>query len=403
MKTPRIWVKAVVVCAVVAVALAASFAWRSYKVARTAMTVEQNVRYLIQNGGTIGEVPASDAFSTEFLTAVFGDDPDLLDQLQAVIGHGLSEDPALNLGEVVAMMVTYHKPEGGKVEDVVVHAVGGFGLGKMKPGFHRDGYFFQQLDPNLWRWGNIFVNFLGRDMVLFSKDEASTKKQQELLDTLFTGDIMTLVQELGRPMYFAAVFPDPRRVVPSEMRGHLRAVVLRGLLSYEKGSWELLILTPSEKSANYTLALTYDMKTAAELALKTQWNGVVQHREWGDVIDPWWAYEMVQTLEKSTLQKEKNIISLKSDFGRVMVNAVLKGVERMSRDLAAMRGTMEKGLDPRVVDAQLRSSKPLHYWSEPHEWGPNWPIPPPGTTDVARYIAPAAEADPAVAKTSPTP
>ena len=66
---------------------------------------------------------------------------------------------------------------------------------------------------------------------------------------------------------------------------------------------------------------------------------------------------------------------MKSDFERVMVNVVLKTIERMGRDMSQMRGTLEERTDPRLVDARMQSSKPLHYWSDDHQWGPDWPIP----------------------------
>jgi len=27
-----------------------------------------------------------------------------------------------------------------------------------------------------------------------------------------------------------------------------------------------------------------------------------------------------------------------------------------------------------LVDAMLRTAKPVHYWSEAHQWGPDWPF-----------------------------
>jgi hypothetical protein len=388
----------------VAVGLVASYySYRALRVYRVASNFESQIRYLIQNGGTIGESPASETFSVDYLQAIFGENPDLLEKLKVIVQQGLADQPALNLGEVAAMIVTYHLADDGKAEDIVVHAVGGFELAREKPGFHRNGYFFQQLDNNLWNYGNMLVGFLGRDMVLFSSDEAVTKTHREMLDSLFSGDISVLVNTLKRPMYFTAVFPDPRQVVPPQLRSHVQAVVFKGYLGYFQGGWEAIVLTPSPKSATYALAILRDMKTAADYALKARWKGVIQQKEWGQVIDPWWAYEVVKTSEKTTMEKEQNLVRIKTDFERVMVNAVLKSVERLSRDLAQMKGSMTEGLDPREVDARLKTAKPDHYWSELHQWGPDWPIAPTQAppTEVQAVIPLTNDQQAAVAAASP--
>ena len=369
------WKIAAVVVAAVGLGVA-FYSYRAIRVYRVASNFESQIRYLIENGGTIGEAPAAETFSMDYLQAIFGENPDLLEKLKVIIQQGLADQPSLNLGEVAAMIVTYHVTDDGKVEDIVAHAVGGFELAREKPGFHRNGYFFQQLDNNLWNYGNVLVSFLGRDMVLFSNDEAVTKTHQELLDSLFVGDISLLVENLKRPMYFTAVFPDPRQVVPPQLRHHVQALIFRGYLGQRKGEWEVLVLTPSPKSASYALSILSDMKTASDFALKTRWKGVVQQKPWGPTIDPWWAYELVRTSERMTMEKDENLVRMKTDFERVMVNAVLKSIERLSRDLAQMKGSLTEKLDPREVDARLKTRKPDHYWSEPHQWGPDWPIAP---------------------------
>lgn len=401
------WVAGVLLLAAAIVALW-TFAYRTARVVQVASEFKEQVRYLVENGGTIGEAPASETFSVEYLQAIFGDNPELLEKLKGVVREGLAEEPALNLGEVAAMMVTYHKTPEGKVMNVVVHAIGGFALARDKPGFHRSGYFFQQLDKNLWNYGNLLVSFLGRDMVLFAADEQASQSQQMLLDSLFSGDITVLVDRLVNPMYFTAVFPDPRHIVPSQLRNHIQAVIIKGSIGHHEGHVETVFLAPSVKSAEYAMSILKDMKLATDFTLKARFKGVKQQKEWGEVIDPWWAYEMVLTLEHSAISGEQNLIRMKSDFQRVMVNAVLKGIERMSRDLAAMRGTLDEKLDPRVVDAKLKTAKPLHYWSEAHQWGPDWPIPPHGivTNGAAPASSPAvgagASADsPAAAPSTP--
>jgi hypothetical protein len=392
------------VLVVAAASVASYYSYRAVRVYRVASSFESQIRYLIENGGTIGEAPASETFSVNYLQAVFGDNPDLLEKLKGIVQTGLENQPALNLGEVAAMIVTYHLTDDGKTEDIVVHAMGGFELAREKPGFHKSGYFFQQLDNNLWNYGNLLVGFLGRDMVLFSSDEAVTKTHQDMLASLFTGDITVLVDNLKRPMHFTAVFPDPRQIVPPQLRSHVQAVVFKGYLGHFKGEWEAIVLAPSPKSATYALAILHDIKTASDFALKARWKGVIQQKEWGPTIDPWWAYEMVRTSERTTMEKEQNLVRIKTDFERVMVNAVLKSIERMSRDIAQMKGSLTEKLDPREVDARLKTAKPNNYWSETHQWGPDWPIAPLATqappADVQAAIPPATNVQQTAAATT---
>jgi hypothetical protein len=98
------------------------------------------VRYLIENGGTIGESPAAEAMDQGYLEAVFGGDPDLLAKLRSVIAKGMAEDPAMNLGEVAAMVVTYHMNGENRVEDVAAHIIGGFPARTAQARLHRDGF-----------------------------------------------------------------------------------------------------------------------------------------------------------------------------------------------------------------------------------------------------------------------
>jgi hypothetical protein len=138
------------------------------------------------------------------------------------------------------------------------------------------------------------------------------------------------------------------------------------------------------------------MKKMSEVALQTQWKGVPIESSWGTYVDMWWAVEMVQTSEKAVLEKQFNIVRMKSDFGRVMVNVVMKTIERMGRDMAQMYASLEEKLDPRLVDARLFARKPAHYWSEGHRYGPDWPF----SAEAAETNA-TAEAETAAAPAEP--
>ena len=384
------------------VAMTAVVTLRGKRLYETAKDWRKDVRYLIENGGTIGEVPAADTFEDGYLEAVFGGDQELLGKLRGVISKGLAEDPTLSLGEVAAMVVTYRKNKDNQVEDVVAHVIGGFPLGQRQPGFHRDGYFRAQIDRNLWSTGNSLIAFLGRDIVLFA-DENVANTQQNVLEAILSGNIIPLAEMImDRPLHFTAVFPDPRRVVPAQLRPHIQAIILKGHLAPSEGSYDFTILTPNPESASYTLSMLYDMKLASQMALQSRFQGVVVETAWGPHIPVWWAHEMSENLQRMTLEKEQNLVRLRLNFERVMVNVSLKTIERMGRDLAQMRGSLDEKLDPRLVDARLQSEKPLHYWSTEHQWGPDWPIADPSRVRPAENPDPAADVFSAPAVT-PTP
>ena len=356
--------------------------------------LKSQIRYLIQSGGTIGESQAGAVLSAKFLAAVFGDNPQLLSKIQSVIARGLVEAPALSLGEVACLLVTYHPTEEGQVEDVAVHILGGFPLNRLKLQMHQGGYFYQLIDRDLWTLGNSMVGFLGREMMLFTEPQYGAT-HRKILDAALEGHVMPLVESLRHPLHYVAVFPEPYRVTPPALRNHVRTAILRGRLARYEGATELLLLCRTPASARYTLNVLQDLRTAAEVALRTKWKGIKRQTPWGPVVDPWWAFEMAETFHNLVFERERNVIRVRAEYDRVMVNVVLKVVERAGRDLAHIRGVQEERLDPRVVDARLQTRKPLHYWSEEHRWGPNWPIPPPETNRPAPVESSPAHSGPA--------
>ena len=374
MKKP--WFKWIVSGFVSLVVLTTAFvAFRGYRMADIARDFEAQVRYMIESGGTIGAAPANAAFADFYLEAIFGDNPELLEQLRGVVRRGLEEEPDLNLGEVAAMIVTYRQEDGGEITDVAAHVVGGFPLGRMSPQFHRHGFFRHQIDENLWNMGNTMLRFLGRDMVLFA-DETVAENQTEIIEGVLQGNIIPLVNSLEKPIYYTAVLPDPRRVVTPQLRHHVQAVVMRGMLAPYEGRTEVILLTTTPRSATYTLSVMSDLKRMAEIGLKTKFKGIEQQTPWGPMVNPWWSYEMAETSKDATFEREENIVRMRAEYERVMVNAVLKTLERFGRDWRAMRLTHEERMDPREVDRLMATRKPLHYWSDEHRWGPDWPIGP---------------------------
>ena len=376
-----------VICVGCGLAVGAYWLHRSYRAGVAGAEMLAQTRFMIQSGGTIGEAPADLALSSGYLAAIFGDNPELLQQLQRVIQRGLAEDTSIRLGEVAAMVVTYRTSPDGEVEDVVAHVIGGFPLTRRRPGFHRDGYFKGLIDANLWNMGNTLLGYLGRDMLLFAEDHL-IEQHEEFLEAIFAGNIMPLVHSMDRPLHYTAVFPDPRHLLPPRLRRHVQAVIVKGMLSPQEGFWDALAITPSARSAAYAKSLLADMRTLAVFGLETKWRGVKREVEWGYQIDPWWAYEMVQNLKTGELVQEENTIRMRTEFDRVMVNVVMKCIERMSRDLAQQRMSQGERMDPRLTDARLATSKPQHYWMEEHRWGPDWPFPNPHAEELAMAESP---------------
>lgn len=84
-----------------------------------------------------------------------------------------------------------------------------------------------------------------------------------------------------------------------------------------------------------------------------------------------------------------NIVRIRTEFKREMVNATLKIMERAMRDYKAIRDSYDEN-NPRAARAFARADKIEgqvnrmkgkanrieRYWSDTHESGANWPVPP---------------------------
>ena len=208
---------------------------------------------------------------------------------------------------------------------------------------------------------------------------------------MFTGEVDLIVEAIDQPYYYTTVIPNPRRLLPPQLRHHIQTVIVKGSMEKYRGDTEFIFLCSNPRSAKHTLAVLDDMKTASEAILQTKFGGVVKERSWGPYIESWWAREMVMTSERSLLRQEENIVRVNATYGRVMNNALIKSFERMGRDLRQITGSLELRKDPRLVDAEMRTHKGSHYWSEKHRWGPNWPILPPSVEEALAQDAADAE------------
>ena len=358
-------------------ATGAHFGYRAYRTASIAMDWRDQIKYqLIEEGLQIGGAPAQDVLAPAFLKAIFGDNPKLLGQLSSSIAEGLANPNKLQLTEIAAMLVTYRIKSGNEVSNLCVTNIGSYKANRMRPGFHRDGYFQNHLDRNMYFVGNTIIGFLGRDVDMIAA-EADKEAQMRLVDSLFTGEVTNIVTAIEQPLFYTLVIPNPRKLLPPQLRPHIGTLILKGSMHKFHSDTETLFMCSSPKSAEYTAAVLGDMKTAAETVLRTRFGGVAEIKPWGPQIQCWWAFEMVMASEKALLQADENLVRYNLTYGRVMNNAVLKTFERMGRDLLAMTKIFDERKDPRRADAEMQSGRPSNYWGKDHFWGPNWPIAPP--------------------------
>ena len=376
---------------VLAVLSAAAGYWgyRLYRVVDVTRSWHDEVRYLVESGESIGTAPASDALSDGYLDAVLGDNPELLRELKTLIKKGVDDAPTLNLGEVAALNITYNLDENGSNVNVAAHIAGGFPVesNSRKPGFHRDGYFQNLTDSQLYSFGNQQIQFLGRDFIFFAED-SNKSNHQDMVDSIFSGNILPLADSLSNTMYHTTVFPNPDRVLPPQLRHHVQTVISKGKMSQEDGDWDIILITESPESARYVRSVLNDMKRTAEVTLASVLGGQDVVSEWGGDQYVWWAKSMLSMAKRSKVEQVGAIIRVRTQFKRHMVNAALKTVERAMHDYRAIRETYGES-DPRMAKAFARADRMeargrrekakgermLKYWSDEHKDGPDWPIP----------------------------
>jgi hypothetical protein len=359
--------------------------YRAVNVYNDARSIESNVRYLIESGESIGTAPASSALSIAFLEIVFGDNPDLLAPLLEIIGKGMEETPGMSLGEVASILVTYRKSDAGEISEVVVHILGEFALGRRQVRMHQDGFFANQYDDNLYDTQQSVIKMLGRDIIVWAKDDAEERPQQELVEAIFTGEIMTLANNIkDKPLYFSAVFPAPRQILPLRMRPHIRAILQNGTISSSGGNAEFIALANDERSADRVMGMIEDLKTSAEVTLRSKFGGTIVQTAWSDdQPEVWWAYEFANIMEEANITRSEQTIRLSADFERRAVNAVMKGIERFGQDFTGVRAVQFEKMLPEEV-GEYTDFKRLGIQESTERWGPDWPFPPSGKVNVQR-------------------
>ena len=308
------------------------------------------------------------AFSPDHLSGIFGNNPELLTRVQAIVSTSMKQIPSLNLGEVSAMLTTYRLDPKGELEDVLVAIFGGFPRDKKKPQIIENGHLHQTLGDGLWRYANQMVGFLGRDMVLMG-DPGVAKFHQQLLERFYQkAEISSDPKLLERPFYFTMVLPDPRRIVPKDLRAHIQVAILKGLLNRQGGHFEAMILCGSSKSAAYTFAQLSYIKIEIIRVLR------MQQQSSKDKTQPaltWWATEILKQIDHAELTQQGNIIRFKASYDRVMLNLILQGLQPLALEIGRQRLTLN---ERRPVTTGLKDLQSKH---KRFILKPNWPIPEP--------------------------
>lgn len=348
-------------------------AYRGWDLYRTAKGGYAHLRYLLDSGETVEGAPAEDVLSDNYLRSLFGDNPDLVEQLKSVVDLGMATDANLRLGNVAAMIVTYRK-SGDDILDPAIYAIGGFPDPKSERlGFHATGYLAQEFDPSLWNFGNSLVHLLGRDVVVFCEQDKAEAHMALLFD-LLNGNIVPLARRIVEaPLYYAVVFPEPGEVAPPNIKNALQTVLVRGSMEGDKGSSDWMFICPDIRSAGHVENLCSDSLVLARATFHDKYGGYVKHMPWGDMNDNWWATEYVDLIDKHTIRQEQKIVRIHADQTRRQNNAILKTVERVARDLAAQKAFYAGELPWQLAFAVKDSSTGGH-WSKEHIEGPDWPL-----------------------------
>jgi len=364
-------------------------AWRAFDAAWTAKSVHDHLRYLLESGETVEGSDAEEVLSDDYLSSLFGGNPELVERLKSVIDLGMATDESLKTGEVTAMIVTYLEGEDGQVKDPAIYALGGFTDPKhMRLGFHTTGYFSQELDRSLWLSGSTLVRMLGRDVVVFCEAESAEKHMSLLFDVL-NGRILPLAARVVEaPLHYAIVFPKPGELAPPSLKNDLQTVFLTGVMGADDGVGEIRLVTSGGLRTMHVKNVVKDLLAMARVTFHDKWGGYIKERAWGKQNDMWWAVEYVDMLDSTKFIERPDMVVLRTETDREKNNAVLKTIERLGRDLAAQKAFELAGTLPWEFKFQGRNDSGAK-WSDEHKWGTDWPlgddgIPTPGSIAAAK-------------------
>lgn len=409
----KILIRSLAFCGLLLVTTGAFVGWRALGVYRTTYGGFQHLRYLLESGETLEGSPADDVLTDSYLLSLFGENPELVDRLKAVIDLGMATDANLKLGQVSAMIVTYNKDEAGTVLNPAIYAVGGFPDPQSRRlGFHSSGYMSQEIDRSLWMSGNAVMNLLGRDIIVFCEQDKAEQHMAMLYD-LLQGNILSLAQRVvGPPLHYAIVFPDPKELAPPNLRNNLQTVIIKGEMAGDYGKTETIFVTPNRRAATQSYVIFKDMASLARMIFHDQFGGYIKEMSWGKMNDTWWAVEYVDLIDNMSVVQDQVLVVARMEYDRVKNNALLKTVERIGRDIAMQKSYLLAGEEPWEFAYRNKESPSGGYWSAPHRWGPEWPlgqegIPTAGslaaTAERERLAAEKKVAPPPIAPESPAP
>ncbi len=359
----------------VALAAGAYVGWRAFGVYQTAYGGFQHLRYLLESGESVEGQPAEDVLSDSYLRSLFGDNPELVERLKTVVDLGMATDANLKLGNVSAMIVTYRKRNDGSIDDAAIYAVGGFPDPKSKRlGFHSTGYFKQDLDPSLWLTGNSIMNLLGRDVIVFCEQEKAEAHMALLFD-LLNGGIMPLAQRIVEaPVHYAIVFPDPKMLAPPNLRNNLQTVMIKGRMDGDSGESQIILVSPTPRAAGLVHTVMKDMVALARATFHDKYSGYIKQMPWGPMNDTWWSVEYVKLMDSMRVVQDQVLVVVQVEYDRSKNNAILKTIERAGRDMAMQKAFSLSGDLPWEFAYRLKDNPSGGYWSDPHRWGPEWPL-----------------------------
>ena len=345
----------------------------TYQKMHAGYVAADSFRYFIDRYEAAEAVESGELLTDSYLNLIYGNDPELLGGIQRLL-TGDAGAQTLQMRTISAILTTYQYDENDRVMQLAVRMFGERRMDTRQPGFHKDGYMQYMLDEDLWNCGNTVLAMLGRDIDL-KTDKAYLPFQNGLTQSLFTGDLGYILAGIERPHYFILSVPSPRGLLPPELRPHVRSMVFKGRLEPEGGQMQAMLYCKNDRSARYTQSVLDGMKLGLEAILRSRYGGRVEKKAWGPQVDTWWSHQLVVTSEDMQIDQNENVVAMDSRFGRITVNTLLKAIERTGRDLEQMRLQLDQKLDPRLADALRENRQHGNYWSNPHRWGPNWPIP----------------------------
>ena len=371
----KVMLRSLALVLLVALAAGAYVGWRAFGVYQTAYGGFQHLRYLLESGESVEGQPAEDVLSDSYLRSLFGDNPELVERLKTVVDLGMATDANLKLGNVSAMIVTYRKRNDGSIDDAAIYAVGGFPDPKSKRlGFHSTGYFKQDLDPSLWLTGNSIMNLLGRDVIVFCEQEKAEAHMALLFD-LLNGGIMPLAQRIVEaPVHYAIVFPDPKMLAPPNLRNNLQTVMIKGRMDGDSGESQIILVSPTPRAAGLVHTVMKDMVALARATFHDKYSGYIKQMPWGLMNDTWWSVEYVKLMDSMRVVQDQVIVVVQVEYDRSKNNAILKTIERAGRDMAMQKAFSLSGDLPWEFAYRLKDNPSGGYWSDPHRWGPEWPL-----------------------------